>query len=582
VSLVKKATTFIVLTAFSLAILIFLSVSTQTVLAQDTSYDIQSVDHQVEVMYSGQVVIRDTVHVGGQLTGDFLIGFPYKYGSSVLKGIAYDTDNVFQVSLGVQLANRTGFYFAKINFPQSAPQVFTVVFILSNSLLSRNVTAGVFNLDFPAYPSVVKDVGICSVTITFPEEPPIINVAKSDGNVSTTSFVKNNLPAFTYSPAFAEFAVSSGSLRIINIQELNRQIITSPAGDITASDTYRLTNNSPISLDSVKISLPADAADVVTRDEFGRILTTGTLTSVGDTRFVNVTFISALALGQSTHLTTEYSLPSVSSEQAPTFTLDFKLFPDFDYYVDTASVTFMIPEGARFTAPQVDSVNPSSSLVREVFQETLTARREGVSKVDYTLSEDVMHIAYNYNPLWLSFRPTVWVWTLAVVGAVVVAVWRRPKTAAPMRIAAPKAAIGLSPDHVRDFTEAYNEKTRLSSELKVLEERAQKGRIPRRRYKVQRRTLETRFDTISRNIVELKRVFRSAGGVYSDLIRQLDVAEAELGEVETGIRNSEIRHRRGELPLEAYKKSIVDYQRRKEKAEATINGILLRLREELH
>jgi hypothetical protein len=98
---------------------------------------------------------------------------------------------------------------------------------------------------------------------------------------------------------------------------------------------------------------------------------------------------------------------------------------------------------------------------------------------------------------------------------------------------------------------------------------------------VQRRTLETRLDTVSRNIVELKRVFRSAGGVYSDLVRQLDVAEAELVEVERGIRNSEIRHRRGELPLEAYKKSLADYQRRKEKAEATINGILLRLREEL-
>jgi hypothetical protein len=579
---VKKAAIFIVLTAFSLAVLMFLSASTQTVLAQDASYEIQSVDHQVEVMYSGHVIIRDTVHVSGQLTGDFLIGFPYKYGSSVLKGIAYDTDNVFQVSLGVQLANQTGFYFAKISFQQKSPQVFTVVFVLSNSLLSRNITAGVFNLDFPAYPSVVKDVGTCSVTITFPEEPLIINVAKADGNVSTTSYVKNNLQAFNYSPAFAEFSVSSGSLRIISMKELNRQITISPAGHIAASDTYRLTNNSPISLDSVKISLPADASDVVTRDEFGRILTTETLTSVGDTRLVNVTLISALILGQSTHLTTEYSLPSVSSEQAPTFTLDFNLFPDFDYYVDTGSATFTIPEGARFTAPQVDSVNPSSSLVREVFQEALTARREGVSKVDYTLSGDVLHIAYNYNPLWLSFRPTVWVWTLAVVGAVVVAVWRRPKTAAPMRIAAPKAIIGLSPDHVRNFTETYNEKTRLSSELKVLEERAQKGRIPRRRYKVQRRTLETRLDTISRNIVELKRIFRSAGGVYSDLIRQLDIAEAELSEVETGIRNSEIRHRRGELPLEAYKKTLTDYQRRKEKAEATINGILLRLREELH
>ena len=570
----------IVLTAFSLAILMFLSVSTQTVLAQDASYDIQSVDHQVEVMYSGHVVIRDTIHVSG-LSGDFLIGFPYKYGSYVLKGIAYDTDNVFQVSLGVQLVDRSGFYFAKISFPQGAPQVFTVAFILSNSLLSRNVTAGVFNLDFPAYPSLVKDAGTCSVTITFPEEPPIINVAKADGNVSTPSYVKKNLPAFTYSPAFAEFTLRSGSLRIINLKELTRQITISPAGDIAASDTYSITNNSPFSLDSAKISLPADAADVVTRDEFGRILTTETLTSVGDTRLVNVTFISALAFGQSTHLTAEYTLPSVPSEQAPTFTLDVNLFPDFDYYVDSASVTFTIPEGARFTAPQLDSINPSSSLVREVFQETLTARREGVSRIDYALSEDVLHIAYDYNPLWLSFRPTVWVWTLAVVGAVVVAVWRRPKTATPTRIAAPKATIGLSPDNVRDFTEAYNEKTRITSELTVLEERAQKGRIPRRRYKVQRRTLETRLDTVSRNIVELKRVFRSAGGVYSDLVRQLDVAEAELVEVERGIRNSEIRHRRGELPLEAYKKSLADYQRRKEKAETTINGILLRLREEL-
>ena len=578
----KKAATFIVLTAFSLSTLLFLSVNIQTVLAQDVSYDIQSIDHQVEVMYSGHVIIRDTVHVSGQLTGDFLIGFPYKYGSYVLKGIAYDTDNVFQVSLGVQLADRSGFYFAKISFPQGAPQVFTVAFILSTSLLSRDLTSGVFHLDFPAYPSVVKDVGTCSVTITLPEEPPVINVAKADGNVSTTSFVKNNLPAFTYSPANAEFSLSSGSLRILNMNELNRQITISPAGDIVASDTYRITNNSPVSLDSAKISLPADAADIVTRDEFGRILTTETLTNVGDTRVVNVTFISALALGQSSHLTAEYTLPSISSEHAPTFALDVNLFPDFNYYVDAATVTFTIPEGARFTAPQIDSINPSSSLVREVFQETLTARRDGVSKVDYTLSEDVLHVAYEYNPLWLSFRPTVWVWTLAVVGAVVVAVWRRPKTAAPMRIAAPKATIGLSPDQVRDFTEAYNEKTRINSELTVLDERAQKGRIPRRRYKVQRRTLETRLDTISRNIVELKRIFRSAGGVYSDLIRQLDIAEAELGEVEAGIRNSEIRHRRGELPLEAYKKSLTDYQRRKEKAEATINGILLRLREELH
>jgi hypothetical protein len=578
---VKRAALVIVLMIFSVAI-ISLSFNTQTVLAQDSNYSLQSVDHEVEVMYSGHVIIRDTIHISGQLTGDFLIGFPYRYGSYVLKSLAYDADNTFQVSLGVQLAERTGFYWAKISFPEGAPQVFTVVFVLSNSLLSQDSVTGVFALDFPAYPSFVKDVAQCSVTIITPETPSSITITKDDGAVTTTSFVKENLPAFSYSPAKASFPLSSGNLRIINIKELNRQITINPVGDIAASDSYRITNNAQSSISSLQVMLPLEASNVVARDESGRILTTELLNSNSATRLVNVTFTSSLAGGQSTLLTAEYTLPSISSEQAPQFTLNFDLFPDFDYYVDTATVTFVPPEGARLLAPQLSSIDSSLSLNREVFQESLSIKREGVSKVDSAvLSEDAVQIVYNYNPLWLSFRPTVWVWALAVIGTVVMAVWRRPKTAAPRRVAAPKASVGLSPDHVRSFTDGYNEKTRLTSELKTLEERAQKGKIPRRRYKVQRRNLEVRLDNISKNLAELKRTFRSAGGVYADLVRQLDAAEVELVEVETNTRTSEVRHRRGELPLEAYKKALADYQRRKEKAEATINGILLRLREEI-
>ena len=577
----KRAVAVIVIMVFSGAVLLPFSLNTRTVLAQD-SYTIQRVDHEVEIMYSGHIVIRDTIHLSGQLTGDFLIGFPYKYGSYVLKGIAYDENNVFPLTLGVQLANRTGFYIAKINFTEASPQVFTVVFVLSNSLLSEDLTADVFNLDFPAYPSFTKGVSRCYGAIVLPETPTAITVTKDDGEVSTTNFFKSNLPAFTYSPAVATFSLPAGSLQIINVKELNRQITISPIGDLAAFDSYRITNNSPNSLGSIKIGLPLDASNIVARDEFGRILTTNVLTSSGSTRLVNVTFISSINSHTSTLLTAEYTLPSVSSEQVQHFTLDFDLFPDFDYYVEAATVTFVPPEGARFLSPQPSSIDFSSSLIRETFQETLSIRREGVSKIDYAvLSEDVLQITYDYNPLWLSFRPTVWIWTLAVVGCVIVAVWRRPKASTPLRIATPEASIRLSPDHVKAFTEAYEDKNRLTSELKVLEARAQKGKIPRRRYKVQRRTLEVRLDTISKNIAGLKKIFRSAGGIYANLVRQLDVAEVELVEVEKNVRNSEVRHRRGELPLEAYKKSLSAYQRRKDKAEATINGILLRLREEI-
>jgi hypothetical protein len=73
---------------------------------------------------------------------------------------------------------------------------------------------------------------------------------------------------------------------------------------------------------------------------------------------------------------------------------------------------------------------------------------------------------------------------------------------------------------------------------------------------------------------------RAAGGHYSELMLQLEVAESEIKEVDNALRNDAIRHNQGELSLEAFKKRQDDYRRRKEKAEATINGILLRFREE--
>ena len=576
----ERAAAVIVLLVFSVAVLLPFSFNTRAVSAQE-GYSIQRVDHAVEVMYSGHVVIRDTIRVSGQLTGDFLIGLPYGYGSYVLNGIAYGENNVFPLSLGVQLADRTGFYGAKISFPDGAPQVFTVVFVLSNHLLSLDSATDVYAVDFPAYPSFVSPVAQCHVEIILPETPTTITVTKEDGEVNAASYIRQNLPAFTYSPAVATFSLSSGSLRIMDVKTLDRQITISPLGDISAFDNYRITNNSPNSLGSLELGLPLDASNVVVRDQFGRVLTTDVLSGSGNTRLANVTFISAVASGTSTLLTAEYSLPRVS-EQSPHFELSFELFPDFNYYVESARITFILPEGARFLSPQRSSIDPSLSLIRKTFQETLSLSREGVSRVNYAvLSNDVLDITYDYSPLWLSFRPSVWVWTLAVIGCAVVAFWRRPKTSSPLRIAAPEASVVLSPDHVRAFVEAYDDKSRVLSELKNLEVRAQKGKIPRRRYKVQKRTFEVRLDGIAKSIVDLKKIFRSAGGVYAGLVRQLDVAETELVEIETNLRTTEVRHRRGEFPLESYKKALSDYKRRKEKAEATINGILLRLREEI-
>jgi chromosome segregation ATPase len=139
----------------------------------------------------------------------------------------------------------------------------------------------------------------------------------------------------------------------------------------------------------------------------------------------------------------------------------------------------------------------------------------------------------------------------------------------------------LRPEYIKSFVDSYEEKRKAELELESIEGRVQKGKIPRRRYKVQRKTLETRVSSLSRSLTEQKDRLRAAGGHYAELMRQLEIAETEINEVDANIKSIEARHNRGEISLEAYRKLLSDYLRRKDEAGTTINGILLRLREEI-
>jgi hypothetical protein len=604
VNSVKRVHAAFMITVFLLLVFLPVVLPSGTVSAQSTGYTIQKVDHQVEVMYSGQIVIRDTIHVYGQVTDGFTIGLPSKYSAYILKAVAFDADNVYQVNLGVQLGDRSGFYGAEVNFNGQSPTVFTVAFVLSNSLITYASNTGVYTLDFPAYPSLTQDVASCNVTITFPSAPLSITVTKSDGEVKADNYVTQNLAAYTYSIGSAVFQIPTGTLQLTSISQLNRQITIDPTGKVTSSDSYHITNNSTSTMTCFVLNLPNTASNIVVKDEFGRVLTTATssLTS-RDILLANATLITFLTSGQSTIITADYNLPSATIQGSQYILDDFKLFPNFYYYVDHATFTFIPPEGATIVTPQLSSLDSSATLTRESFQDTLTVTRDGISYLDYGSPEsNTVQLSYDYNPVWVSFRPTFWVSFLAVVGCVAAVFIRRRKpsekeptitrterlpTQQPMPTTSSQQAKSVEPitgqrittESVREFTDAYEEKKQLNTELKSLDNRAQKGKIPRRQYKVQRRAIEIRLETLTRNTNRLKDTFRSSSSLYSDLAKQLDAAETDLVEAEENIKKLESRQSTGEISLETYKKNIGDYQKRKDKAESTINGILLRLRE---
>jgi hypothetical protein len=530
--------------------------------ASEPGYTIHSVNHTVKLFYNGYILINDTVKISGDTANGFLIGFPYQYGSHILRCKAYspsNPDQKYNLTTDVSLNSHVGFYGVKIlKLPQKAENfTLSVLFILSNSLLQQDAeNTTIYTLSFPAYPSFTTNADQCTVSVVLPKAA--VHVAGSPLNYSQT-----NLQAFMYQPANLTFKLTGDEIQMLLFKELKREIRVGGNGEVEGADSYRIQNCCPTEVTSVMVNLPPNASVLRVEDEFGRKLTHSV--AQAGTNSIRITLNIPIESQGSTMLTVRYKLPNITGEE-----VSINAFKNVNYYIEKACLTFVLPEGAK-TSPET-----SYNVERGVFQERVKINLEGAS----FLESFPVEIKYSYNLLWLSFRPTLWVWALAMVGCTVAAFWKRPKLpAAPAAL--PVTAVTVKPEMIKSFVDAYEEKRKISSEIKSLETAVSRGRIPRRKYKVQRKTLETRLEALSRRLADLKLKLRSAGGRYADLMRQLEVAETEIEEVESDIKSIEVRHRRGELTLEAYRRLLLNYESRRDKAETTINGTLIRLREEL-
>ena len=565
----ERKTLTLTLTIVTLILISFPTFMTKSAKAADTDYSIEKLNHTIEVMYNGYIFINDTVQINGTASDGFLIGFPYKYGSHVLRCVAYNATDVFPVSLNVPLENRSGFYGVKIDFPEETPQVFTVGFVLSNNLILQE-SYNISQLDFPKYPSLTRNAAMCNVSIVLPAGSTYLS-----GTVDSLKYSQENLSAFTNSPADVTFSLTEDAMQIVDIKELKREIGISGTGEIEGSDSYLVTNKAPQGTSFIEIVLPHNASNLSAYDKLGRGLTVDT---TGKTNRYTVSFASPLKTEESAVFTVRYCLPRegcVEQNERRNFDFVFPLFEHLDYYIDRSYVTFVLPEGANILSFENVSVAGSYSITRDVFQERLTIDRQGV----FSLDSFSVGITYEYDLLWLSFRPTLWMWALATVGCAIVVVWKRPKSA--ISVTVPKIAVGVRSRDIRSFVDAYEKKKKITLEFESLKIKVRRGKVPRSRYKVRRRTLETQLNALSRSLTDLKEKLRAAGGRYSDLMRRLEVAETEISGVEANIESIEARHRRGELSLGAYRKLLADCEGRKDKAETTINEILMRLREEI-
>jgi hypothetical protein len=358
-----------------------------------------------------------------------------------------------------------------------------------------------------------------------------------------------------------QYSYSEFQRPIINIEfnEIKRKISLDQVGSIYVTNSYAITNRG-FWINTVEFGFPEGAYDFAVRDEMGTLETT---TENGK---MKVALREIVDTNETETLYMNYRVPwekCVSQQNGIDYNLHFTFYEEFNSTIGKLTVSIEFPKGAQF---QSSTPDPES------------IEKSGIQTISFAFSDvtpsDNLDFSVNYKQLifWDSLYPTIWIGILAVAASAVTFFWKAPKPSVSPRIAVP-------PKDLKSFVKAYEEKTSIRSELESLEERLRKGKIPRRRYKVRKKMLDGRLSTVSRNLTTLSEKIRSAGSKYANMMRQIEVAETNLEGAERDLQRVKKRYRRGEVSKGAYGKLLEEYSHRIEEAEATIDGVLLRLRE---
>jgi len=584
-----------------------ISLSTITLLSageaspSPASFDVK-IEHFVDIRESGLLVVNDTVTLSPALGDDvellhsYTLGFPFSYQLDLAYVFAYETSNE-NSRLGLDLnagIDRIGFYGVRVNFEppinisNGNSYKFTVVFVFSNSISLNIPSVGgtiFYNASFPAYPSLPDVASEVNIEITMPtalnytsssyEREGINFTRRVEGSKRLLSCTKSNLSAFSDHPAWCYASRTGGTAQLLDFEEFERRIEILGNEQISVSDSYKLLSKAG-GLSKVQLRLPKEAYSVVAYDEFGLVQESNLKTQqTSEYMNANITFTTTRKEKEEIHLSLQYRLPwesHVTLTGFDEFKASLSLFENPDGAIRKLTTIIILPEGAVLSSSTDQNLN---GLQNTAFATSFTLVFENATP----FHETIFSFAYQRPILWDSFRPTLWMGTFVFGVAALLAVRRiyRPSVVAPL----PTAVVSIRAGDLRSFVTNYDEKRRLLKEAGSLEAAAQKGKIPRRQYKVRKMTIDGRLASLSRDLVALRDKLRTAGARYAELMRQLEIAETELQGAEAEIGRAEVRYRRGDLSPQAYHNVLETSYRRRDRAQTNIDGVLLRLREEI-
>jgi archaellum component FlaC len=207
--------------------------------------------------------------------------------------------------------------------------------------------------------------------------------------------------------------------------------------------------------------------------------------------------------------------------------------------------------------------NAQSSSNQMTFQSTSVSP---LSKLSFSMT-------YQLDPFWAAVSPLSWVTLIEVaLAGSVIAVWRGPGVA---------GALGVPVQLITRFVDLYDEKSSMRMESDKMEDDVARGSLNRFDYRQRRRSLDRRMSEVDRELGSVKSELSGASGRYQEMVKRIERSEAELQVIRTTSADLKNQSRTGKISRDLYDSLYSDLVRRKEKAEQSIDTVIINLREEI-
>lgn len=529
-----------------------------------------AIDRTVSTTNWGVTIVSDSFNLNSTSPVTHVsVGIPGLVASHLKYAGAVETPSQASLqvtNLGTNTTIPGNFTALDVAFPiaKTGPYTFNMTTVYSG-LLVYNQTGSTFQFTINPYPMDLRTLNITRASLTINRNDwPSPKIQPGNQTLTGQTFTTTTWKPFNSTLWKIQFS-SGGTIQSILDTTASRTITITSNGSVQVTDNYNITNRGP-TVSSITLVLPKAITGISVSDSIGMLANPAvTSSSDGTNTLAFVPRYTSVQTNQSTRAQISYQLSRqnyVSASTLDRYTLNFKLFDSVKFFQPTFVTKIATPTGFKLKSltGQMYQMSGNQILLQA---SPLTP----MSNLGFTVN-------YQLDPFWASINPLSWVLLLeAALAGVVLAVWARPAAAVTIATGRPQL--------INRFVELYDEKSSMRLEGDKIEEDVNRGAMNRSDYRRRRRTIELRTNEIDRALVPIKEELSAIGPRYQDMIKRIERAEAELQVVRsTGvdIRN---QNRSGRMSRELYDSLSTDLVRRKERAQQTIDSIIINLREEI-